>query len=282
MKFRVALLAVTLTVLAATATIAFRPSLFPKHGALAEYAVSNLTCGSCVENIRNALSQTEGIEEVEVSVATGRSRVVFDPDEIEPVRIAEIMGSAGYPSKLQYVLSPDEYEGQQEEEGRLAERFVARVGDRLIPRAEFQAELDLLGQSRPDGETQSLGQVAWERLLQREVLLAEAERQGLVVSDQEVSLEVDGMKEKVDNFEALILKRYDSLEAFQSAVKRNLLFERLFEKAVPTPNNDPAARNLALQKWYSELLARCPVTIYDPSLKIAAQNAGGCGGACCG
>ncbi|MDW7645851.1 MAG: cation transporter [Desulfuromonadales bacterium] len=282
MKFRVALLAVTLTVLAATVTIAFRATLFPQPGALAEYAVSNLTCGSCVENIRNALSRTEGVGEIEVSVATGRSRVVFDPNEIEPSRIAEIMEAAGYPSKLQYVLSSDEYKGRQKEEDRLAERFVARVGDRLIPRTEFQTELDLLGRSRPDGDTRGLGQVAWERLLQREVLFAEAERQGLVVSDQEVSLEIDGMKEKVDNFESLILKRYDSLEAFHSAVKMNLLFERLFEKAVPATDTDPAARNIALQKWYSDLLTRCPVTIFDPSLKIAAQNAGGCGSACCG
>jgi P-type Cu+ transporter len=62
-----------------------------------EYAVTeSLTCASCVATIEGAVSTLPGIDRVEVSLATERVSVTFDPAQVDRGRIVEAIEAAGY------------------------------------------------------------------------------------------------------------------------------------------------------------------------------------------
>lgn len=77
--------------------------------ALAEFRVANLTCGSCVENVSNALAGVAGVGEVTVNVTSGRARVAFDPEKVADADIAARITAAGYPAKPVQTLDPEAY-----------------------------------------------------------------------------------------------------------------------------------------------------------------------------
>ncbi|WP_432821076.1 heavy-metal-associated domain-containing protein [Trichloromonas sp.] len=62
-----------------------------------ELQVGNLTCGACVEKIKGAVSDLDGIGGVEVDLASGLTRVSFDSSRTDAAAIAERIARAGYP-----------------------------------------------------------------------------------------------------------------------------------------------------------------------------------------
>ncbi len=250
--------------------------------AFAEFTVANMTCSSCVQNIQTSLRDVPGVSTVEVSVTTGRSRVSFDPTQTDETIIADKITASGYPARVNYVLSVQENRALQEEENRLAGKFVARIGTRLIAREDFQAAVEMQRRrSGSQGGEQNLMRSTWERLLQKEVLLVAAEKNCIVVQDGEIQAEMKRMRAAMPGFNDMIAQRYGSIESFADAVKTDMTIRRLIEEAVLTGEENPATRNLKLQTWYAEQAAATEIRILDPQLKAAMSQGGGCGGTCC-
>lgn len=252
---------------------------------LAEFRVANLTCGSCVENVRGALAEVKGVAEVTVNVTSGRALVAFDPERIADSVVAEKITAAGYPAEQVYTLDPDAYQALKTDEARLAGSFVGRVGERLIPRTAFDEDLRrrrlALG-GRPMSEG-SLGRDVWEETLRRALLLSAAEENGVVVQDAEVEREFERMGSRSDAFAAVIESRFGGAEAFKRALKEDLIIRRNLDDHVGAGIADPAQRQARLNAWYGELREKTPVVIFDPALKAAVEGGGkGCGGSCCG
>lgn len=100
---------------------------FPDRSA--EFSVERLTCGSCVENIRQALLQVEGVVSVETDVAKGKSLVAFDPAKTDAALIAKVMTQSGYPAQLY---------ARENTQGVMTTAvdttlYIARIGERLVP-----------------------------------------------------------------------------------------------------------------------------------------------------
>ncbi len=135
---------------------------------LSEFSVENLTCTSCVNNIREALGSVRGVERVEVNLATNRVRAEFRPERIEPEEMARIITRAGYPARVARVSSPEEYVKQKSDQRSMADRYVARVGERLVSREEFARYL-ARGENDPAVANEG-GPVAaaWKALLYQE------------------------------------------------------------------------------------------------------------------
>jgi len=253
--------------------------------ALAEFRVANLTCGSCVENVSNALAGVAGVGEVTVNVTSGRARVGFDPERIAGADIAARITAAGYPAESVYTLDPDAYRALRTDEARLADSFVGRIGERLIPRTDFEEDLRRrrisLG-GKPMSEA-SLGRDVWEETLQKALLLASAEQNKVVVQDTEVEEEFARMGSKSEGFAALVTSRFGGTEAFKRTLKEDLVIRRNLDEHVGAGITDPALRQARLNAWFGELREKTPVVIFDPSLKAAVEGGGkGCGGSCCG
>lgn len=244
--------------------------------ALAEFSVSNLSCGSCVSNIQKALSQVDGVEAVEVNVTLGKARVEFEAEQISAEAIAERISAADYPASLKRVLSAADYRALREEEAQLGDRYVGRIGEELISREDFVAAL---GSSTNGGSATA----AWDGLVQRQLLLQNAVRNGVVVHDGEVQAEIEALREKHEGFDAFISERYGSMEAFTENMKVNMIINRNIEENVLASQVDGPQRRQRLDEWYNRLIEQTPVVIFDAKLKEAlAAGKGGCGGGCCG
>lgn len=253
--------------------------------ALVELRVANLTCGSCVANVSNALTGVAGVAEVTVNVTSGRARVAFDPNKVADADIAARITAAGYPAEPVYTLDSEAYRALRTDEAALADSFVGRIGERLIPRTDFEEDLRRrrisLG-GKPVGEG-ALSLEVWDATLQRALLLGAAEQNKVVVQDAEVEREFELMGSKSESFAALVTSRFGGAEAFKRTLKEDLVIRRNLDEHVIAGIADPALRQARLNDWYGKLLEKTMVVIFDPTLKAAVEGGGkGCGGSCCG
>jgi len=280
MKYRLILLLVALALAAAGgfAWTANRSDAF----ALAEFSVRNLSCGSCVQNIRNALEGVKGVGAVEVSVTSGLARVEYAPAAIDAGAIAGRITEAGYPAVLSQQLTAEDYRALREDSARLGDRFVGRIGEKLISRETFASALSRR-EGGPAAPKQGLLKEVWEDILQQELLLAAAERNAVVVQEGEVDLELRKLRETGEDFSALVRENYGSEEELRRQLKQNLIIRRNIDENVLQGEQDPRVARQRLDRWYRDLAGSVPVLIFDPALKAAVEGGGkGCGGNCCG
>jgi len=253
----------------------------PGEFALAEYSVRNLSCGSCVQNIRTALEGSRGVGQIEVSVTSGRARVEYLPSLASAGSIAGWITAAGYPASLIRDLSVDDYRLLREDSARLGDRFVARIGERLIGRPEFADVLSRYEEAaaKPTG---GLLQAVWEDILRRELLLGAAEKNGVVVQEGEVDLRWRNMRRENAGLEATVQASFGGEDAFLRRLKEDMIIQRNIEEHVLKGESNEGRRRQKLQSWHDGLAASVPVVIFDPALKAAVEGGGGgCGGNCC-
>lgn len=60
--------------------------------------VSGMTCKSCVARINRALTDVDGVHEIEVELRRGTVRIRHAPD-VTAMELAERVSKAGYPSR---------------------------------------------------------------------------------------------------------------------------------------------------------------------------------------
>jgi copper chaperone CopZ len=223
MKFRLLVALVIGIALAAVGGYAWTASR-PDAFALAEFSVQNLSCGSCVQNIQNALGGVKGVGAVEVSVTTGRARVEYAPASIDASRIAEHISGAGYPAALSRDLSAADFQALREDTARLADRFVGRIGEKLISRDDFSTALSRR-ESADATPGQGLLKTVWSEILQRELLLAAAEKNAVVVQEGEVDLELQKMRTANSDFDIAVQNRFGSAQAFRRQLKEDMIIQ---------------------------------------------------------
>lgn len=254
--------------------------------AMTELTVQNMTCGACVSTITEALEDVDGVESIEVSVTTGRSKVVFNPEQIGAKKIAGIVSSVGFPAEVDQFLDADQYQALQSEEMRLAVNYVARIGDRLIARQVFNEEIDkqLLAsgsKNLPESRNQVAGQ-SWQSLLQRTLLIQAAEENQVVVQNGEVELRIEQLQQSIPNLDSYVQSRYGSTEHFFQQLKEDMIISRNIEDHVLVKIKAPGMRQQRYRQWFQTLVDSTSIIIYDEQLKQAVGSAGGCGSGCCG
>ncbi len=63
-----------------------------------QYVVEGITCAGCVNSVEKALKSVEGVEQVNVNLATGKA-IVEHPESLEFERIEKAINDAGYTVK---------------------------------------------------------------------------------------------------------------------------------------------------------------------------------------
>lgn len=247
----------------------------------AEFSVANMTCGSCASKINAALAKLPGVGEVQVNVGGGTATVAYTEGKVTPDALAQAISTAGFPATVRQVLTAAEVQTLAEDASRLSARFIARIGDRLISREEFDGELArrLGGAGGVNDPAQR--QALWQELQERELLLGAAQKQGIIVQQPEVERQIELMRGGLANFDQMIETRFGGLEAFARKVREDMTIRRTLEEGVLKGMTDQAQRQQALNAWYQQLVASTPVLLLDPALK-AAVGGKGCGGGCCG
>ena len=250
------------------------------NAALAEYQIEKLTCGSCVSNIESALSSLDGVGSVEVNLTSNRGRVTYDPTEIDSSAIEAAITKAGYPARVRLQLDPQEYNALQQEQAQLGQKYLARIGDRLLARSDFEQ----IVQQRAGGDVSAdqqgqLWQAVWKDVLQRELLLSAAEKNRVVIQEGEVDAKLDELRQGHQGLDQLVVLRYGSMDNFRTRLREDLIINRNFEDHVYAGIDDPRQQQSQLQAWYADLQKETEVMIFDPQLKAVGQGGSGC--ACC-
>jgi copper chaperone CopZ len=247
------------------------PSRGAQEMASAELSVGNLTCTACVRNVQTALAGVPGVGPVEVNLADGQTRVAFDPERTNAETLAARLSAAGYPATVQSTLTAAEVQQRQQEEERLAARFVARIGERLLSQEEFARELDRHADAHGLVSLATRGAV-WQELLQRNLLLEAATRAGIAVEDEAIDRELERLRHLV-GFAGQV-RQLGGEESFRQRLQEDMAIGRLIETQALVSENG-AHPQATLNAWYRGLVETTPVTIFDAQLKAAVQ--GGCG-----
>jgi copper chaperone CopZ len=277
------LLTLAAVVVAGTLWLLPRPGINPANAAMAEYQIEKMTCGSCIGNIEEALSRIDGIGDVDVNLTRSRGRVVYDPSAVDSQVIAEAITAAGYPATLRLALTAEEYLDLQQDQAQLSRNYVAKIGDRLVTRKNFEQLVQRRSKDMVAADqTDRLWQSVWQDVLQRELLLAAAENIQVIVQPGEVDLKIEELQQAHPGLEELVIKQFGAMDAFWERIREDMIINRTIEEHVYAGITDARERQAKLQSWYVNLQNDTEVEIYDQKLKAAGQGGSGCGGGCCG
>jgi copper chaperone len=61
-----------------------------------QLSVTGMTCGGCVNSVRNVLAALPGVQSVEVTLNPGQALVVYDPARIAPAALKQAIIDAGF------------------------------------------------------------------------------------------------------------------------------------------------------------------------------------------
>lgn len=261
-KFFYLLLAIILTAGTAVGINSFAAK--PDKLYSVEMSVSRMTCGSCIETIREAVTGLPGTEKVRTDLRSARSYVEYDAERADAGTIAEAVTASGYPATVLFVRN---------DAGKIVSgidlgKYVARVGSRLIGRdvydRAFREQFERAETTGNPLPPQALSREAWNSILRRELLLNAAEQFEVSVSDQTVT---DHLAEAGNS---------------NSGTDRNdLKIESYLERQFP----DGKPNAMEMRNLLNALYSNTAVDIFDSNLKryLSVQSgSSGCGGSCCG
>jgi len=167
-------------------------------------------------------------------------------------------------------------------------KFILPSGVAAVVNGEeiMLAELDNLVQPDRKGaevSAETLGQMryaALSELITERIVLQEARKAGVSVSDGDVQAAVQdmraasGLDEK--DFAARVMERYGSVSAFRKGLERHLIIKKFIDGTVLAGASGPAEANMRLNQWLQDSTAKAAVRV-----SLAEQlPASGCG--CCG
>jgi len=90
-------------------TLAFRVNARVSVDSIAVLKTSGMTCGSCSSKITTVLESLKGVAVTEVDVEGGWVVVGYDTTAVKPATLAEKVIGAGFASKVQQVLTPEQF-----------------------------------------------------------------------------------------------------------------------------------------------------------------------------
>jgi len=115
-------------------------------------------------------------------------------------------------------------------------RIVAIVNDEVITEADVEAHLGSLletGQGRPaDLGAGELRQAVLRRLIEQQVILQEARREGVVISPEEIAKQLDELRGRFESEEAFqqsLAEAQLSTEQLKEQLRRQLMVQRILE-----------------------------------------------------
>jgi hypothetical protein len=167
-------------------------------------------------------------------------------------------------------------------------KFILPNGVAAVVNGEEITLAELDSRVRPNGKgadvsAETLGQMryaALSELITERIVLQEASKAGVRVSDDEVQAAIRDMRAAsgLDDkgFAARINELYGSMSAFRKGLERRLAIRKFIDGSVTAGASSPADANLRLNQWMKDSTAKAAVRV-----SLAEQSpASGCG--CCG
>ncbi len=58
--------------------------------------IQGMTCGGCVNSVKNVLQKTKGVASVDVSLEQNRATVIYNPEQANPSQLITAVENAGF------------------------------------------------------------------------------------------------------------------------------------------------------------------------------------------
>lgn len=264
-------------------------------------AVSNLSCGGCIDTIRKSVATLPGTGEVMVDLASATAEVLFNGNRVkDPHIIAQVITDSGYPATIQRILDPAQLTQAEAQAEEKAKTLIATVGRFDVPRKDFEIELEH-ARSRYEqiygAETFSTSpgmqllqriesQIAL-RLIDEAVKLQEVDRAGYVLPDgkveQALAAFVGEKKTTLEELKRNMAANGYPFEYFMRKFKRRVKLQDYLEQVVLADSLDPADRQQRYGDWLTNTRTLAKVVYYDKNLEalVKAGSGSGCSGGGC-
>ena len=117
--------------------------------------------------------------------------------------------------------------------GRIVERVLATVGDEAITLADYQKFVRIAG----DTDTNTIvEQDMLKKMIEEKIILREAKRKGIEVSDAEIDKTIEGAKQQYslspDDLEKMLQEEGTTLAAYRTTTRESIMIARLIDNDV--------------------------------------------------
>lgn len=116
-------------------------------------------------------------------------------------------------------------------------KAVARVNEAVITQSEFRESLKRLIPQGTDTGKEDLLEIKKDllgQLIEEKLLLEEAKKTGITATDDELSSEVEALKNELgdQSFKDTIIERYGNLDKWKDEIRRKIVMRKTIEKAI--------------------------------------------------
>lgn len=145
--------------------------------------------------------------------------------------------------------------GGGDESAGSPDRVIIKVGERVITSGRFDMRLERLRPGSRGGmseeESKDLKKDLAAQLIEEELVLGEASKHGIMVTEDELRAEEKRIKEESGSpaLEDEIIKRYGNIGQWRNELRRKLLIKKAIEEAV---GSDVVIKKIDIRKYYRQ------------------------------
>ena len=261
--------------------------------------VKGLSCSSCIQNIKDALSSIQGIEDILVDISRGSAQIYYNSKTLkDPDRLAQAVTSGGYPATLVKTYSSEDLRKEEAVAAARSRYYIASVGGWDIARSDYDTQLEhakkryakTYGESlfsTEKGKTlaDNLRAQIVSRLIDEGVMLQEITKAGYKVDSGLVEDEVKKVMQQsgkgLEEFKTTLDENGMTFDYFKKRLETQMLISRYLEEKILTGASSDVERQNLFTSWFNNAKILAEVVYYDKDLErlVQQQSArGGCGG----
>ena len=263
--------------------------------------VDGMSCSGCVFTIQNSLAGFDGIADVQVDVAAGTTRILYDrTKQPNADKMAAAITASGYPAQVLRILSPEQVAREAQENQARSATAIAVVGGVEIPRTDFDTEMahargryemaygkEALDTAQGQRLLDSLKAQIAGRLINETIQLQEVRRAGFTVDSSRVTQayqefwQARGFADSTA-FETELRQNGYPPEYFMKRFGNQVLINTYIDQKVMTAHLNEIEKRQRYADWLANAKLLAEVSYYDKDLERLAQqsSAGGCGSSC--
>ena len=256
--------------------------------------VKGLSCSSCIQNIKDALSNIQGIEDILVDISRSTAQIYFNSKTLkQPDRLAEVVTSAGYPATLVKTYSAEDLRKEEAAAAARSQYYIASVGGWDVARSDLDTQLehvkkryektygaDLFSTARGKSLVDNLkGQIV-SRLIDEGVMMQEITKAGYKVAaaavEDELKKVVQQSGKGLEEFKTDLKENGMSFDYFKKRLETQMLINRYLEERILNGATSDVQKQTLFTSWFNNAKILAEVSYYDKDLErlVQQQSAG--------
>jgi copper chaperone CopZ len=261
--------------------------------------VKGLSCSSCIQNIKDALSNIEGLEEILLDISRGAAQIYYNSNTLkEPDRLAQAVTARGYPATLVKIYTSEDLRKEEAVAATKSQYYIASVGGWDIARSDLDTQLEHAKKryEKTYGENVFLtdrgkslmdnlrAQIA-SRLIDEGVMMQEITKAGYKVSaaavEDELQKVVQQSGKELEEFKTALNENGMNFDYFKKRLETQVLISRYLEERILTGASSDVEKQNFFTSWFNNAKILAEVSYYDKDLELLVKqqsSQGKCGG----